>query len=134
MPEFVSSLTPSAARGWADAVLVLHAVFIAWAVLGVFAVWRWPRLAWLHLPAVAWAVWITATSGICPLTPLEWALRERAGQGGQGGGFIEHYLMRAIYPEGLTPQIQQVMAAVLLAANLAVYGRLVSPWFRQKKP
>ena len=40
----------------ADAVLVFHGLFIAWAAAGAIAVWRWPRLIWLHLPALAWAV------------------------------------------------------------------------------
>ncbi|MGV1006955.1 MAG: DUF2784 family protein [Candidatus Nanopelagicales bacterium] len=35
----------------ADAVLLTHAAFVAWVVFGVLAVWRWPRLAALHLPA-----------------------------------------------------------------------------------
>ena len=64
--------------GWsilADAVLVLHGAFIAWATLGALAVWRWPVLVWAHLPALAWGVWIEASAGICPLTPLENALR-----------------------------------------------------------
>ena len=39
----------------ADAVLILHFAFIAFALLGGLLVWRWPGLAWLHLPAAAWA-------------------------------------------------------------------------------
>ena len=42
----------------ADAVLVVHALFLVWVVLGAVAVWRWPWLAVLHLPAVAWGLWI----------------------------------------------------------------------------
>ena len=77
--------------GWsilADAVLVLHGAFIAWATLGALAVWRWPVLVWAHLPALAWGVWIEASAGICPLTPLESVLRQRAGQRGYEGSFI----------------------------------------------
>ena len=64
--------------GWsilADVVLVLHGMFIVWAALGALAVWRGPRLLWWHLPALTWGVWIEASAGICPLTPLEMALR-----------------------------------------------------------
>ena len=63
----------------ADAVLVLHGLFIAWALFGGFVVLRWPWLAVLHLPALAWGLWIEASGGLCPLTPLENSLRRAAG-------------------------------------------------------
>ena len=105
----------------ADAVLLLHAAFIVWAALGGLAVWRWPRLAWAHLPCVAWGVWIEFSGGICPLTPLENLLRERAGQAGYGGDFIAHYLMPLIYPEALTRPMQWLLGAALLVLNLVIY-------------
>jgi hypothetical protein len=120
--------------GWsilADAVLVLHGLFIAWATLGALAVWRWPRLVWLHLPALAWGVWIEATAGICPLTPLEMALRHRAGRGTYQGSFIDHHLGALIYPQGLTPQAQMRIAIGLAAFNLVLYGLIVRR--RQRK-
>ena len=57
-------------RFLADAVLVLHLAFIAFVVLGGFVVLRFHALAWIHLPAVAWAV-ATSLLLVCPLTPLE---------------------------------------------------------------
>jgi len=112
----------------ADALLVVHALFILWVVLGALAVWRRLWLAWLHLPAAAWGVWIEWSGRICPLTPLEWRLREAAGQAGQRGGFIEHYLTAAIYPEGLTREIQFVLGAVVLAVNLGLYAVVWRRW------
>ena len=106
----------------ADAVLLLHGLFIAFVLVGGLAVWRWPRLAWLHLPAVAWATWITWTGGFCPLTPLEISLRQAAGEAGYSGGFIEHYLLAAIYPEGLTRTTQVATGFFVALLNLAVYG------------
>lgn len=119
--------------GWsilADAVLVLHGAFIAWATLGALAVWRWPRLVWAHLPALAWGVWIEASAGLCPLTPLEVALRQRAGQRGYEGSFIDHYLGALIYPQGLTPAAQARIALGLAAFNLLVYALIV--WRRRR--
>ena len=69
----------------ADAVLVTHAVFVAWVVFGVVAVWRRPRLAVLHLPALAWGIWIEASGRVCPLTPLEVSLRRLASAGNGRG-------------------------------------------------
>ena len=106
----------------ADAVLVLHGLFIVWAVAGGVAVLRWPRLAWAHLPALAWGVWIEASAGICPLTPIENALRWRAGQSGIGTSFVDHYLGALVYPQGLTPAAQARLAIGLVAINAAVYG------------
>jgi hypothetical protein len=119
----------------ADAVLLLHGLFILWAVLGALAVaWRhW--LAALHLPAAAWAVWISVRGGICPLTPLEQSLRRAAGQAGYEGGFVAHYLEPLIYPPGLTLDAQLVFGAAVLAINLALYAwvahRVIS---RRRRP
>ena len=106
----------------ADAVLVLHLAFILFAVFGgVLVLWH-PHIAWLHLPALAWAVWISATHGICPLTPLENSLRRLAGEAGYPESFIDHYLMPLIYPSGLTPTISFWIAIVLAASNALLYG------------
>jgi Protein of Unknown function (DUF2784) len=106
----------------ADAVLLLHGLFIVWVVFGGLAVIARPLFAWLHLPAVAWAVWISWSGSYCPLTPLEQSLRRAAGQAGYEGGFIEHYLGALIYPEGLTASLQIAYGAVVLVINLALYG------------
>jgi hypothetical protein len=106
----------------ADAVLVLHLAFILFVMFGALAVvWR-ARAAWLHLPALAWGVWIAATHGICPLTPLENSLRHAAGQAGFPGSFIDHYLVPLIYPDGLTPAHQNWIALSLVAVNVLLYG------------
>ena len=110
----------------ADAVLVVHGLFIVWAALGAVAVWRWPKLALLHLPALAWAVWIVVSGGFCPLTPLENSLRRAAGQTGYSGGFIDHYVGGAIYPDGLTRATQWVIAGVLLTINAVLYGLMIA--------
>ena len=109
----------------ADAVLLIHAAFVAWAVFGVLAVWRWPWLAALHLPALAWAIWIEASGRVCPLTPLEVSLRREAGESGYTGGFIDHYVGGVLYPAGLTREAQWTMAGLLIAVNVVVYGLLV---------
>ena len=109
----------------ADAVLLLHFAFIAFALLGGLLVVRWPRLAWAHLPAAAWAAGIAFFGGICPLTPLENRLREAGGERGYEGGFIEHQLEALIYPGWLTREIQVVLGVAVLAINLFAYSRLL---------
>lgn len=94
-------------------------------MLGVLAVWRWPRLAALHLPALAWVIWIEASGRVCPLTPLEVSLRREAGESAYTGGFIDHYVGGILYPAGLTREAQWTMAGLLVAVNVVVYGLLM---------
>ena len=116
----------------ADAVLVVHALFLAWVVFGALAVWRWPWLAVLHLPAVAWGLWIETSGGVCPLTPLENSLRHAAGEDGYSGGFIEHYVGGVIYPAGLTRAAQWVAAGVLAVINAVSYGLMIRRMVRTR--
>ncbi len=106
----------------ANALLLLHFAFIVFVVLGGLLLWRWPRLIWLHLPAFAWGAYVEINNRICPLTPWEQQFREAAGQGQYGGGFIEHYLLPLIYPEGLTDEIQMWLGIGVLAINLGLYA------------
>ena len=108
-------------RAAADAILVAHLAFVLFVVFGALLLLPWPRLAWLHIPAVVWAAFIEFSGTICPLTPLEVALRQRAGQAGYGGGFIDHYVVSLLYPEGLTQNTQSVLGAVVIAINAAIY-------------
>ena len=117
----------------ADAVLVLHALFLVWVVFGAVAVWRWPWLAALHLPAVAWGLWIETSGGVCPLTPLENSLRAAAGEIGYSGGFIEHYVGGVIYPAGLTRAAQWLAAGVLALINLVAYGLMTVRIIRSRR-
>src|SRR5262245_44552838 len=55
----------------ADCVVVVHALFVAFVVLGGFLVWRWRWMAWAHVPAAVWGAVIEYQGWICPLTPLE---------------------------------------------------------------
>ncbi|WP_431478513.1 DUF2784 domain-containing protein [Massilia eburnea] len=108
----------------ADALLVLHLAFILFALCGAVLALRWPSVVRVHLPAAVWAIGIELTGAICPLTYLENALRVRAGQQGYADGFIEHYLLPLIYPAGLTPAVQYVLAGVVLGVNLLLYAWL----------
>ncbi len=117
----------------ADAVLLLHAGFIAFALLGALGALRWRWWPLLHLPAAAWGVWVSASGTVCPLTPLENSLRHAAGQAGFEGSFIEHYLLAVIYPDGLTRPVQWALAAVVLLVNLALYTWVWRGWRKRRR-
>jgi hypothetical protein len=106
----------------ADLVLAVHLAFVLFVVAGGFLVaWRW-GLRWLHLPAAAWGALISLAGWVCPLTPLENHLRRLGGAAGYEGGFIEHYIVSVLYPAGLTRGHQLLLAAGVVAVNLALYG------------
>jgi hypothetical protein len=113
-------------RGFADAVLLLHLGFVLFVVLGGLLVLRWPRVAWLHLPAATWGVLVEYTGWICPLTPLENSFRTLGGQTTYSGSFIQHYIQPVLYPAGLTRATQVVLGSLLLILNLAAYGVVIS--------
>ncbi len=112
----------------ADGVLILHLAFILFALLGALLALRWLWVLALQLPALAWAVHVMASGSICPLTPLENRLRALAGERGFEGGFVEHYLLATIYPEGLTRGVQIGLGVGVLLVNVAVYAWI---WRRQ---
>ena len=109
----------------ADATLVVHLAFIAFALFGALLALRWRWIPLVQLPAATWGVFVEATGQLCPLTGLENHLRALAGQGGYSESFVERYLLPIIYPSGLTRHVQLVLAAVFLAVNVAVYGFLL---------
>jgi Protein of Unknown function (DUF2784) len=105
----------------ADATVVLHFAFVLFAVFGGLLVARWPRAAWLHVPAASWGVWVEFSGSICPLTPLENWLRQRGGGPTYSSSFIEHYIVPILYPASLTVEVQWVLGSLALAVNAAVY-------------
>ena len=92
----------------ADLVLILHAGFIVFVLLGLIAVligmgagWSWTRNIWfrvVHLAAIAYVVVQSYFGMVCPLTTLENYLRIRGGQDAYSeAGFIQDWLHRLIF-------------------------------------
>lgn len=110
----------------ADLVVLAHALFVAFVVLGGLLVLRWPRVAWVHIPCALWGMLVEFTGWICPLTPLEDTLRRRAAEAAYSGDFLQHYLLRALYPDGLTRGTQVALGSFVLVLNVAVYAALIA--------
>lgn len=109
----------------ADLVVLAHLAFVLFAALGGFLVLRWKRCAWIHVPVVLWAALIEFSGWVCPLTPLENWLRERAGMITYRSGFIEHYILPVLYPTLLTRRLQIALGLLVLGVNLGIYGWLL---------
>jgi len=113
----------------ANLLMIVHFGFVLFVILGGLLVFRWPRIAFVHLPAAAWGALIELNHWICPLTPVEQSMRRAAGEEGYAGGFIDHYITSLLYPEGLTPEIQWLLGSVVLLVNAAIYGS----WLLKRK-
>ena len=96
----------------ADAVLLLHLLFVLFVVVGLVLIvaggylrWSWARNLWFRLVHLAGIVVVVAQSWIgliCPLTTLEMWLREQAGQTAYAGSFIQHWVSRVLYYDAPT--------------------------------
>ncbi len=106
----------------ADCVVLIHLSFVLFVLLGGLFILKWPRIMWLHLPAVAWGAFIEFSGWICPLTPLENWLRRQGGEGSYEGDFVVRYVIPILYPETLTHEIQLILGAVVVVVNLGIYG------------
>lgn len=105
----------------ADLLVIVHFAFVLFVAAGGLLVLRWPRLAFVHLPAAIWGAWIEFTGGICPLTPLEKSLRVQAGEAAYAGDFIDHYILPMLYPSGLTRTAQLLLGVAVVAVNVVLY-------------
>ncbi len=91
----------------ADIVLVTHALFVAFVVIGLLLTvggghfgWAWIRNIWFrgtHLAAIGFVVLQTWLGMVCPLTTLEMSLRIQVGQPAYEGSFIQYWLHRILY-------------------------------------
>ncbi len=106
----------------ADAVIIVHFLFILFVAADGLLILRRPRMAWLHLPAACWGAFIEFAGWICPLTPLENHLRRLGGEAPYTGDFVVYYLVPVIYPAGLTPLTQYILGGLVVAVNLVIYG------------
>ena len=105
----------------ADLVVLIHSLFILFALLGGLLALRWHWMPWAHLPAACWGTFVEIFGWFCPLTPLENSLRRAGGATGYSVGFIERYLLPMIYPAELTRESQVILGCVVIVFNVVVY-------------
>lgn len=120
------------ARWAADAVVLLHLLFIAFVVAGALLLLKDRRWVYAHLPAVAWGAYAELTATQCPLTPVENWLREAAGAQGFSGGFVEHYLIPIVYPAGLAPEHQWLLGLGAIVLNVGLYALVIHRAWRDQ--
>jgi hypothetical protein len=115
-------------RVLADAVVVVHLAFIIFVFFGGLLTFRWPKLAWAHVPSFLWGGGIGLFGWICPLTYLENDLRSKSAAQGYTSSFVEAYLLPAIYPERLFGSFPRsgfiAIGVFILVLNAVIYWRL----------
>ncbi len=105
----------------ANAIVGFHFLFILFVVFGGLLVIRYPKMAFVHIPAAIWGAVVEFQGWICPLTPLENHLRNLAGETSYSGDFIQRHLIPVMYPENLTPKIQLILGSIVVVVNVVVY-------------
>jgi hypothetical protein len=83
----------------ADAVVVLHLLWIVFLILGALPGSRWAWVKWTHLASLTFSIALQVFGWICPLTLLEvWLLRLGGAQPYEDT-FIRHYVEQIVYAE-----------------------------------
>lgn len=111
----------------ADAILVLHVVFVIFVVAGLLLIfigkycsWAWVRNPWfrlVHLFAIGTVVVQAWFGALCPLTIWEMRLRTLAGDTAYSGSFIAHWLETLLYyqaPPWVFTVVYTVFGAIVI--------------------
>ncbi len=131
------------ARMLADLIVVFHASYVSFVVLGLLAIlvgavlrWRWVRNFWFriaHLAAIGVVV-LESLAGIpCPLTVWESQLRRTAGQTGYTGDFIGYWVHQLIFYQA-EPWVFTMLYVLFGLAVLAAFILAPPRWSRSDGP
>lgn len=113
----------------ADAVLILHALFVLFVVAGLVLIlagkplgWNWVRhfgFRTAHLAAIAVVALQAWLGAICPLTSWEMSLRAKAGDATYPGAFIAYWVERLLYyraPDWVFVALYTAFGALVVAS------------------
>jgi hypothetical protein len=122
----------------ADALVVIHFIFVLFVVFGLALIllgklrrWNWVHNPWFritHLSAIGVVVLESWLRIVCPFTRWEMELRQRAGETGYPGSFIGHWLDRLLYyqaPEWVFTVCYTVFGALVIASWFWVRPRFL---------
>lgn len=115
----------------ADAILVVHALFVAFVVFGLILIfvgkllsWQWILNPWyriLHLLGIGVVVLQSWLGVICPLTTWEMNLRLKAGESAYEDSFVVYWLNELLY--------YQAPSWVFILCYTVFGGLALSSWF-----
>lgn len=127
----------------ADAVVVAHAAYAGFVILGLMAIlagvalrWQWVRNFWfriIHFAMIGWVAMEAILGVKCPLTALEDWLRAQAGQSVDEASFVARLARDLLFyeaPEWVFGVLHCLFAAAVLLTLVLAPPRW--PW--QKHP
>jgi hypothetical protein len=107
----------------ADAVVLVHFLWILFLIFGAFAGRRHRTIKYVHIGGLAFALMLQVFDWYCPLTHLEVWLRAHYDPGeAYAGSYIVQYLEKIVYVE-VNRWVIAVLTIVLCGANVLVYSR-----------
>jgi hypothetical protein len=104
----------------ADIVVAIHFTWILFLIGGAIIGRRVRWVMWVHVAALGYSVLLQLFSWICPLTYLEFWLRNRGERETYSGSFIGHYLEKLVYmevPRGLL----FVLTGLVIGISAVIY-------------
>lgn len=131
------------ARMLANLVVLFHASYVGFVVLGLAAIllgivlrWQWVRNAWfrsIHLAAITIVVGEAAAGIKCPLTIWERQLRHAAGQAAYTGDFIAHWAHQLFFYRA-EPWVATLVYVLFGLAVLAAFILAPPAWHKRIAP
>ena len=107
---------------FANLSLIVHLIFILFVVFGGLIFFIFPKIIYIHIPALLWGIYIELTNSVCPLTYLENWFLYQSGLTTYTNDFINNYLFLIIYPEAITTNVQTFIGIILIIINVIIYG------------
>lgn len=133
--RILNHVMPLLYRIAADLVLVLHAAYVLFVVLGLVLIlvgiwrkWEWIRNFWfrvVHLGMIGVVVAESWIGMVCPLTTLENWLRREGGEQGYQGDFIANWVHDLLFFE---------LPAWVFAVGYTLFGAAVLATFFSAPP
>ena len=116
---------------FANLTLIIHLIFILFVIFGGLFFFIFSKIIYIHFPALLWGIYVELTNSICPLTYLENWFLQKDGLTTYSNSFINNYLFKIIYPQGLTTDIQIFIGITLIVINILIY-RLIFKNLKKK--
>lgn len=115
----------------ADAVVLIHLLWIVLVLIGV--IWTRGRPVWTaaHLACLVWGIVVEVGPWRCPLTMLEDYFERRAGEQAVGGSFILHWVQALIYPNA-PYWLVSTFGVVACSIILTIYARRAWVWWSKR--
>jgi hypothetical protein len=105
----------------ADFIVFLHFLWIIFLVLGAFIGRRYRLVKILHLSGMGFAIIIQVLKWYCPLTYLEfWLRQDRGSSNDYPGSFIIYYIERFVYID-LSGELIFAATIVLVLMSAIIY-------------